>query len=90
MLVGAWRRCYNAVRPHGSMRWKTPAPEAILIPAWPTRRIAAVETEANALTLQPDAPLGAVQSTLPYSREAIAAAVTPSSLRTAVSSSAGS
>jgi putative transposase len=47
VLIGAWRRHYNAVRPHGSLRWKPPAPEAIVIPAWPTRRIAPVEMEAS-------------------------------------------
>jgi transposase InsO family protein len=47
VLIGAWRRHYNAVRPHGSLRWKPPAPEAIVIPAWPVRPIAPVEMEAS-------------------------------------------
>jgi transposase InsO family protein len=47
VLIGAWRRHYNAVRPHGSLRWRPPAPEAIVIPAWPTRRVDPVEMEAS-------------------------------------------
>lgn len=46
-LIGAWRRHYNAVRPHGSLGWRPPAPEAIVMPAWPIRRIATVEMEAS-------------------------------------------
>jgi transposase InsO family protein len=37
VLIEAWRRHYNAVRPHGSLGWKPPAPEAIVMPAWPIR-----------------------------------------------------
>ena len=47
VLIGAWRRHYNAVRPHGSLRWQPPAPEAMVIPAWPTRRVVPVEMEAS-------------------------------------------
>ena len=39
VLIEAWRRHYNAVRPHGSLGWKPPAPENIVLPAWPARII---------------------------------------------------
>ena len=29
VLIERWRRHYNAVRPHGSLRYRPPAPEAI-------------------------------------------------------------
>ncbi|HEV7694271.1 MAG TPA: transposase, partial [Hyphomonadaceae bacterium] len=47
VLIGAWRRHYNAVRPHGSLRWKPLAPEAIVILAWSVRPIVFVEMEAS-------------------------------------------
>jgi len=47
VLIGAWRKHYNAVRPHGSLGWRPPAPEAIVMPAWPIKRIVAVEMEAS-------------------------------------------
>ncbi|MGH7486086.1 MAG: IS3 family transposase [bacterium] len=33
VLIENWRRHYNAVRPHSSLRYRPPAPEAILPPA---------------------------------------------------------
>ena len=33
VLIENWRRHYNAVRPHSSLRYRPPAPEAILWPA---------------------------------------------------------
>lgn len=33
VLIEAWRRHYNAVRPHSSLGYRPPAPEAILLPA---------------------------------------------------------
>jgi len=33
VLIEAWRRHYNAVRPHSSLGYRPPAPEAILPPA---------------------------------------------------------
>ncbi len=33
VLIEAWRRYYNAVRPHSSLGYRAPAPEAILPPA---------------------------------------------------------
>ena len=34
VLIEAWRRHYNAVRPHSSLGYQPPAPEAILPPAY--------------------------------------------------------
>ena len=47
VLIGAWRKHYNAIRPHGALRWKPPAPENIVMPAWPIRRVATLEMEAS-------------------------------------------
>jgi putative transposase len=33
VLIEAWRRHYNAVRPHSSLGYRPPVPEAILSPA---------------------------------------------------------
>ena len=33
VLIEGWRRHYNAVRPHSSLGYRPPAPEAILPPA---------------------------------------------------------
>ena len=30
MLIEVWRRHYNAIRPHGSLGYRPPAPEAII------------------------------------------------------------
>ena len=35
VLIEAWRRHYNAVRPHGSLGYRPPAPETIIWPSWP-------------------------------------------------------
>jgi putative transposase len=32
VLIEAWRRHYNAVRPHSSLGYRPPAPETILPP----------------------------------------------------------
>ena len=36
VLTGQWRREYNTIRPHSSLRFRPPAPEALtfLIPSW--------------------------------------------------------
>ena len=47
VLIEAWRRHYNAVRPHGSLSWRPPAPEAIVMPVWPIRRVENLEMEAT-------------------------------------------
>lgn len=46
VLIGAWRKHYNAVRPHGSLGWRPPAPEAIVMSAWPIKRVTNLEMEA--------------------------------------------
>jgi transposase InsO family protein len=46
VLIEAWRRHYNAVRPHSALGWKPPAPENIVLPAWPARIIGKLELEA--------------------------------------------
>ena len=33
VLIESWRRHYNAIRPHSSLGYRPPAPEAILPPA---------------------------------------------------------
>jgi transposase InsO family protein len=34
VLIEAWRRHYNAVRPHPALGYRPPAPEAVPWPAW--------------------------------------------------------
>jgi putative transposase len=33
VVIEGWRRHYNTVRPHSSLGYKPPAPEAVLSPA---------------------------------------------------------
>ena len=35
VLIEAWRHHYNAIRPHGSLGYRPPAPETIVLPSWP-------------------------------------------------------
>ena len=35
VLIEAWRRHYNATRPHSSLGYRPPAPETIIMPIWP-------------------------------------------------------
>ena len=63
VLIEAWRRHYNAIRPHGSLGYRPPAPEMIVPPSWPPGSATPVtqlggET-VNALTFQPDQSPGA-------------------------------
>jgi transposase InsO family protein len=37
VLIEAWRRHYNAVRPRSALGWKPPAPEYVVLPAWTLR-----------------------------------------------------
>ena len=46
VLIEAWRRHYNAVRPHSALGWKPPAPEYVVLPAWPLRIVGKLELEA--------------------------------------------
>ena len=34
VLIESWRRHYDAVRPHGSLGYRPPAPETIIVPSW--------------------------------------------------------
>ena len=38
VIIEEWRRHYNTVRPHSSLGWRPPAPEAIALPGPPTLR----------------------------------------------------
>src|SRR3954454_24851552 len=38
VLIEAWRRHYNTVRPHSALGYRPPAPEAVPWPAWPPPR----------------------------------------------------
>ena len=35
VLIEAWRCHYNVARPHGSLGYRPPAPETIVMPSWP-------------------------------------------------------
>ena len=35
VLIESWRCHYNAIRPHGSLGYRPPAPETIVMPSWP-------------------------------------------------------
>ena len=35
VLIESWRCHYNAIRPHGSLGYRPPAPETIVRPSWP-------------------------------------------------------
>jgi putative transposase len=41
-VIEGWRKHYNAVRPHSSLRYKPPAPEVVLWPATPAEAAPAV------------------------------------------------
>jgi len=70
IVIESWRRHYNAVRPHGSLGYKPPAPE-VLVPALagraggcaiPASYAARASIEAvNALTFKVDPSVGADQ-----------------------------
>ena len=35
VLIESWRCHYNAIRPHGSLGYRPPAPETVVLPSWP-------------------------------------------------------
>ena len=51
ILIESWRRHYNAVRPHGSLGYKPPAPEVFVpaLAAWPPARTPAAEAPTRRL-----------------------------------------
>ena len=74
IVIESWRRHYNAVRPHGSLGYKPPAPE-VFVPALagraggcaiPASYAARASIEAvNALTFKVDPSVGADQAPFP-------------------------
>ena len=34
VLIESWRCHYNAIRPHGSLGYRPPAPETVVLPSW--------------------------------------------------------
>ncbi len=63
VIIEAWRRCYNIERPHSSLGYRPPAPEAIIWPA-PSRAVSAIICPGDgpkthhALRLKPDHLMG--------------------------------
>ena len=66
VLIEAWRRHYNAVRPHGSLGYRPPAPETIMPPSWPPGSAPPAAQPGrefgNALTFNLDRSVGADHS----------------------------
>jgi len=50
IIIEAWRRYYNTERPHSSLGYKPPAPEAII---WPAPASGAAQTSAQAIAPKP-------------------------------------
>ena len=50
VIIEAWRRYYNTERPHSSLGYKPPAPEAI---AWPSKPAGSLPPAAQAMAEQP-------------------------------------
>ena len=46
VLIERWRRDYNRIRPHSSLGYRPPAPEAVEWPLGPTRSEGAATTAA--------------------------------------------
>ena len=42
VLIEAWRRHYNTIRPHSSLQYRPPAPQALLWPATPASLMGAL------------------------------------------------
>ena len=66
VLIEAWRRHYNAIRPHSSLGYRPPAPETIVMPSWtPGSAPPAIQLgreTINALTFELDQSVGAGHS----------------------------
>ena len=54
IVIEAWRRHYNTVRPHSSLRYRPPAPEAI---CWPASPAALPGARPARLSVVPNAPI---------------------------------
>jgi transposase InsO family protein len=50
VIIEAWRRYYNTERPHSSLGYKPPAPEAI---AWPSKPAGSLPPAAQAMVEKP-------------------------------------
>ena len=50
IIIEAWRCYYNTERPHSSLGYKPPAPEAII---WPSRRSGSAPSSANIMAAKP-------------------------------------
>ncbi|WP_024848247.1 integrase core domain-containing protein, partial [Aminobacter sp. J41] len=50
IIIEAWRRYYNTKRPHSSLGYKPPAPEAII---WPAPASGAAPSSARAIAPRP-------------------------------------
>ena len=50
IIIEAWRRYYNTKRPHSSLGYKPPAPEAII---WPAPASGAAPSSAQAIAPRP-------------------------------------
>ena len=50
VIIEAWRRYYNTERPHSSLGYKPPAPEAI---AWPSKPAGSLPPAAQAMAEKP-------------------------------------
>jgi len=53
VIIEAWRRYYNTERPHSSLGYKPPAPEAI---AWPSKPAGSLPPAAQAMAEKPIMP----------------------------------
>ena len=66
VLIESWRCHYNAIRPHGSLGYRPPAPETIVMPSWPpgsaTPASQLGRETSYALIFEVDQSLGAGQS----------------------------
>jgi len=50
VIIEAWRRYYNTERPHSSLGYKPPAPEAII---WPATACGSAPSPAQAMAQKP-------------------------------------
>ena len=61
IIIEAWRRYYNTERPHSSLGYKPPAPEAII---WPAPASGAAPSSAQAIAPRPIMNLDCIRTTL--------------------------
>jgi len=55
IIIESWRRHYNGIRPHSSLRYKAPAPEVFVpsLPAWPSPPYGSAPTAPLDLATRP-------------------------------------